>query len=160
MRQDHCYVVRLICMAKPGPLPKHNAVRVNQHSSRQNTVIRVSGKPIKPPPADRSWHKRAKLWYRRLRHDAQAALYEPSDWEIARLIGDLITDELSIPPVDRKGARLRQIFDLLKQLYCTPEARQRARIEIQRVVDNDEAPADRDGKPPSKIEELRRRAQM
>lgn len=146
-------------MARPGPPPKPNSRRINQHSSRQNLVIRVEGE-VKIPPADRNWHKRSKAWYQSLRKGAVSTLYEPEHWEIARIIAEMLSDELNLPAEDRKGVRIKNIFDLLKQIYGTPDALQRAHIEIQRVLEPDEPESAQGGVSlsPERIEELAKRA--
>ncbi|MYA41625.1 MAG: hypothetical protein F4Z31_07730 [Gemmatimonadetes bacterium] len=143
-------------MARAGPLPKPNSTRVNQHSSRQNLVIRAEGE-VKIPPADSTWHKRAKAWYWSLKKGGTCALYEPEDWEAARIIAEFLSDELKLDAADRKGARLKNYFDLIKQLFATPDARQRARIEIQRVIEAPDDPGDDTPNTPTKIEKIRQR---
>ncbi len=145
-------------MARPGPLGRSNATRINQHSSRHNTVINVTGKVTIPTvKKEWNWHQLAADWYKSLKLDGQAALYEPSHWRTARIIAQMLSDELNLHPAQRKGARLKNYFDLLKQIYATPDALQRANIEIQRVLEAPQ-PTDQDPKPPSKIEDIKKRA--
>lgn len=143
-------------MPNRGPLPTRNGVRVDRRSSRQNTVIRVTGK-VTIPAALKDWHPIAKGWYQALKKDGQAVLYEPSDWHVARIIAQLISDEFSVPPEERVGARMGQIFGLLKQIYGTPDARQRAHIEIHRVPETEAEEQPPKPTREEKMEEFRQR---
>lgn len=121
-------------------------------------VINVTGKVTIPTvKKEWDWHPLAANWYRSLKLDGQAALYEPSHWRVAQIIAQMISDELNLHPGMRKGARLKTYFDLLKQIYATPDALQRANIEIQRLLETP-PPSEQGPKPPSKIEDIKRRA--
>lgn len=132
-------------------------------AARQNRVIRIPfgakpDLPVSVPSVKKEWdwHPLALDWYRSLKLDGQAVLYEPSHWRVARYVAQLMSDELSVPPADRTAARLKVIFDLLKQLYGTPDALQRARIEVHRMMESDEPEPEHRGPTPERIEELKK----
>ena len=142
-------------MPKPGPLPAPNQARIAQHADRQNTVITVTRK-VRIPAAIKGWHELARGWYLALKFDGQAQLYQQSHWHIARHIAQLMSDYYHAPREDRTPSERIHILELLKQIYATPEALQRARIEVQFLLEAGEK-SEEPPKKPSRIEQLRRR---
>ncbi|MYA17668.1 MAG: hypothetical protein F4Z28_13365 [Gammaproteobacteria bacterium] len=143
-------------MAKTGPLPATNDARVAQHADRQNTVITVTRK-VRIPAAIKGWHELARGWYLALKFDGQAQLYQQSDWHVARHIAQLMSDYHNASIEDRTASERLHILTLLDKIYATPEARQRARIEVRFLLEENRSPPGDEPKSPSRIEELRRR---
>lgn len=102
-----------------------------------------------PPPTD--WHPIALQWYLALKRDAVAQLYGPADWAVAITAGQVLHDYQAVTPGNRlKAALMTQFRLLLDELFATPAARRKFRIEV-REHREDEATT------PDNIEDLKKR---
>lgn len=143
-------------MARTGPQTALNSARVDQRADRQNTVVTVTRK-VRVPAALKGWHEIARGWYLALKYDGQAQLYEQSDWHIARHIAQLMSEYYEAPREERTAAERNHILNLLDKIHANPDARQRARIEVLHLLNQEQPAAGEATAKPSRIEEIRRR---
>jgi hypothetical protein len=101
-------------------------------------VVAMGQQVVKPPAEDRAWHPYAKQWFRSLKRSGQAQFYQESDWQEARLVCWLITQELSSPTGARAGM-MDVIFSRADALMTTEGARRRLRVELITPKVTDEA---------------------
>lgn len=117
-------------MGARGPLPKRSRERAGHRTrAEQPDVVRAEG-AVTPPPARRGWAPEARSWYRALARSGQARFFEPSDWELARLVAELLSRQLR---VERPSAEmLKGILGAMASLGTTEADRRRMRIEVER----------------------------
>lgn len=75
----------------PGPAPKRDAERTRRAEPASGAARHGELRPVKIPPADPQWHKRAKELYKSLKTSGQADYYQDSDWAYARILCDYLT---------------------------------------------------------------------
>jgi hypothetical protein len=109
------------------------------------------------PPADDKWHAVARAWYESLGRSGQKIFYEASDWATAYLLAESMSRDLKPQVVGiteegepvkavipLKGASLAAYLKGFTTLLVTEGDRRRARVELERAADGDEAPAEDD----------------
>lgn len=90
---------------------------------------------------DGRWHELARDWYRSLADSAQSQFYEPSDWQTARILAELLSRALKSGKVTAALIERWQIG--ATELLTTEGARRRVRMEIERPREGgEEATAD------------------
>lgn len=104
-----------------------------------------------PSGESEEWHPLARDWYRSLAESAQSQFYEPSDWETARVLTELLSRALRAGKVT--AALIERWQSGATELLTTEGARRRARIELDRSVGGDEEEA----ADVSELDEYRRR---
>lgn len=82
---------------------------------------------------DPGWHPLARDWYRSLAESAQAQFYEPSDWQTARVLTELLSRSLRSGRVTAALVERWQVG--ATELLTTEGARRRARLELERQTD-------------------------
>lgn len=119
-------------MGSRGPVPKRSAERAGHRTKAERPdVVRVA-EPAKAPPARRGWAPAAKAWYRALARSGQSRYFEPSDWELARLVADLLSRQLR---AERPSAEMvKACLAAMASLGTTEADRRRMRIEVERPV--------------------------
>lgn len=137
-------------MGDRGPVPKRSDQRVRRNLESRPDKVTASGR-VKGPPASSTWHRAARRWYRSLGASGQAQYFEPSDWEHARLLAELLSDELSRVP---RASMVNTILAAMRGLGTTEADRRRMRIEVERAED----PKGRDDDEVSNLDAYRRRA--
>lgn len=100
--------------------------------------------------AESSWHPLARDWYRSLAESGQSAFYEPSDWQTARVLAELLSRALQRGRVT--AALIERWQAGATDLLTTEGARRRARLELQRA---EEPEAGEDGADVSELDEWR-----
>lgn len=119
----------------PGPVPKRSSQRRRRNTVEGLTVVPVEAAGVVPiPESDESWHPRAREWFESLGASGQVRFFEPSDWAMAKITADLLSDELQ----RESGARATMIAELgsfMDNLLTTEGARRRVRIELERAGD-------------------------
>ena len=121
-------------MGDRGPVPKRSDQRVRRNLESRPDKVKATGGRVKGPPASSSWHVAARRWYRSLGVSGQATYFEPSDWEHARLLAELLSDELSRIP---RASMINAILAAMRGLGTTEADRRRMRIEVERGADPD-----------------------
>lgn len=125
-------------MGARGPAPKREDQRRRRNKPAIPTTRAPSGTktPTKAPPASRDWHPTARAWYLSLAKSGQSVFYEPSDWETARLVAEILTKLLN---GERGFSQFGSTVErLMGNLLTTEGERRRMRIELQKA----EPPAD------------------
>lgn len=122
-----------------GPVPKRSNVRAGHRAvDDQPDQVRMPG-AVKAPPAARWWAPRVRAWYRALVDSGQSRYFEPSDWEYARILADLLTNELRELP---RATMVNAVLAGMDKLGTTEAARRRMRIEVERSDGEDGESAD------------------
>lgn len=114
----------------PGPVPKRSEERTRRNKPENEGGVPLSkGErvPYKVPPVDSSWHPRAKQWYRSLSRSGMREYYELSDYEMARLLCDALTEYYKRPT----AMMLATILQGMTSLGVTEGERRRMRIELE-----------------------------
>jgi hypothetical protein len=133
-----------------GPVPKRDEARRRRNKPEKSTdTVEAQGR-VKAPPANAHWHALAKRFYAGLKTSAQAKFYEPSDWQVAHVTMELLSNELRA--TKPSASMVAVIFQQLNGLGATEGDRRRMRIEIER-----EPPAEEDIPDAADIDEARRR---
>lgn len=128
-------------MGSRGPAPKRDANRAGHRSKseRADKVVITQGGKVTAPAPDPNWHDRAREMYLALAESGQARYFEPSDWALATLLCDLLTDQLNAP---RKSAEMvKHVLSGFQTLGVTEVDRRRARIEVDRKGGEDSSDA-------------------
>jgi hypothetical protein len=114
----------------PGPVPKRSEERTRRNKPENEGGVSLSkGErvPFRIPPADSSWHPRAKQWYKSLSRSGMRDYYELSDYEMARLLCDALTEYYKRPT----AMMLATILQGMTSLGVTEGERRRMRIELE-----------------------------
>lgn len=114
----------------PGPMPKRSEARSRRNKPENEGGVSLSkGERVafRPPPVDRSWHPRAKQWYRSLSRSGMRDYYELSDYETARILCDALTKYYEHPT----AMMLATILQGMTALGVTEGERRRMRIELE-----------------------------
>jgi hypothetical protein len=115
-----------------GPVPKRSTERRRQNKESQVETVKVEGLgPVDVPAADPGWHVIARDWYESLAKSGQSMFYEPSDWQYARYVADVMSRNL------KQGKKFSAMLFTAVQsgmsdLLTTEADRRRVRMEIER----------------------------
>lgn len=114
----------------PGPIPKRSDQRAG-HRTKAELARKVSrSQAVAQPAPDPDWHPYATDFYVALRESGQADYYEPSDWELARFLAQMMTHVLySSRP---SSEMFKAILSGMQDLGVTEAARRRMRVEVDR----------------------------
>lgn len=116
----------------PGPVPKRSDQRRRRNKPAGGEVTKIStDTPVKAPRVSPSWHPLMKDWFRSLKESGQAVFYEPSDWQQARLLAELMSQELKRDKPIRANI-LAEFHAASMMLMTTEGARRKLRLELQR----------------------------
>lgn len=116
----------------PGPPPKREDQRRRRNKNPDGlaTVTAAGGKRPQLPRVSPGWHPLMKDWFRSLKESGQSQFYEASDWQTARLLAEIMSQELnSGEPV--KAAMLGEFNRAAASLMTTEGERRRLRVELQ-----------------------------
>lgn len=122
-----------------GPVPKSDAQRRRRNKPDvpvHTVAAQVEG--FASPEPDAAWHPIARDWFVSLGQSGQSAMYEPSDWAMARLGAEMMSTLCS---GERPSAQmLASLLSLTSSLLATEGDRRRLRLELARgpQVDEDE----------------------
>lgn len=125
----------------PGPVPKRSDQRRRVNKPAGPELIKAPGaKRVARPRVDSNWHPIARDWFKSLGDSGQAQFYEPSDWQNARFVAELMSRALN--QGQRISAQLvTAILSAQTDLLTTEGARRRARIELERGEAPPESPS-------------------
>jgi len=120
-----------------GPVPKRSDQRRRNNKPEGPALVkaRALNAPIPATEPDAGWHPIASDWFESISESGQAQFYEPSDWQFARFVAELISRALNADRLN--GQLITSIMSGMTELLTTEGARRRARIELER-----EAPAE------------------
>lgn len=120
----------------PGPPPKRSDQRRRRNKpdeSQPKLTVVKDDTPRSAPKAPRvspSWHPLMKDWFRSLKQSGQARFYEPSDWQTARLLAEVMSQELNNGE-GVKASMLGEFNRAAASLMTTEGERRRLRVELQ-----------------------------
>lgn len=121
----------------PGPVPKRSNQRHHQGAEYGDRIEmkKAPGRgPGKLPRVSPGWHPLMKDWFRSLKESGQSQFYEASDWQTARLLAEIMSQELnSDEPV--KASMLAEFNRAAASLMTTEGERRRLRVELQAPQD-------------------------
>lgn len=121
----------------PGPPPKRSDQRRRRNKPDESlpklTVVKdeVPRAAVKAPRVSPSWHPLMKDWFRSLKESRQAQFYEPSDWQTARLLAEVMSQELSSEKGAVRATMLAEFNSAAGSLLTTEGERRRLRVEFQ-----------------------------
>lgn len=114
------------------PIPKRNAERRRRNKEGVADVARRAGRVL-VPTAPTHLDPVARRWYLALKRSGQSDYYEPSDWAAALYVAEAMTRNLT------SGKFSAQLFgtvwSAMNDLLTTEQARRRARIEVERAIE-------------------------
>ena len=122
----------------PGPPPKRQDQRRRRNKPDGPTLVSVpagaavsSMKPKRQslPRVSPSWHPLMKDWFRALKESDQSVFYQPSDWQTARLIAEIMSQELNSGE-GVKASMLAEFNRAAASLMTTEGERRRLRVEL------------------------------
>jgi hypothetical protein len=126
--------------ATRGPVPKRSAERRRRNKESEPTKVElVAASPVKPPDVDPDWHAIAADWYLSLRDSGQAQFFEPSDWQAARFVAEVMTRNLNGGKFS--SVLFAAVWAAMNDLLTTEASRRRVRMEIERDPNGVEQPA-------------------
>ena len=112
-----------------GPVAKRDAARAGHNAKDEKSDhAKVRGPVIVPPPHE-DWIPETIAWYESLSISGQSLWYEPSDWQYAQVVGNMLNQLLTAP----NAALFKSVMDGMDALGVTELARRRMRIEIERT---------------------------
>jgi hypothetical protein len=119
-------------MGQHGPPPKRSSQRRRRNKDTKPDKAQRVGK-VKRPAVSRHWHPIAKTWFTSLADSGQSDFFEPSDWQAARYVAEMMSKHLKAP---RPSAQLfTGIWTAMTDLLSTEASRRRVRMEIERLTD-------------------------
>lgn len=132
----------------PGPPPNRDGQRRRANEPAGGPAEQAPGAVhVVPPEPDPQWHPMVLEWFQSLEPSGQSAFYEPSDWALAVLLGEVMSRELGEQamvvgkgeqarieyhkqPVT--GAVLASVLKGMASLMVTEGDRRRMRLELIR----------------------------
>jgi hypothetical protein len=125
-------------MGSRGPAPKRSDERRRANVPEGGITSAPGARSVRVPEADESWHPMARDWFESLASSGQAAFYQPSDWQTARVWAEVLSRQLAS---DKMSAVMVQAWaSSASELLTTEGSRRRGRLELERhqVSDADE----------------------
>lgn len=121
-----------------GPAPKRSTMKAGHHTTDPKPAkVKMKGRVAQPPPRD-TWSRDTKEWYLSLPQSGEAQFFEPSDWQYAMWVAELMEDYRRDP-----SAALAQVIQKgMGDLGVTETARRRGGIEVEREQEEDEDAAE------------------
>lgn len=111
------------------PTPKRSSERRRRNKESQVETVSRPGKVAVPAAAD-EWHPIAREWFEALGESGQSEFFEPSDWQAARYVAEVMSKHLHSP---RPSAQLFSgIWSAMTDLLSTEASRRKVRMEIER----------------------------
>lgn len=118
-------------MGSRGPVPKRSSARLGHSKKEKVDSVPAVTATVEIPKANSRWHPIARDWFNSLADSGQSQYFEPSDWQAARLLGDVMSRNLK--QTSRFSAVLFQaVWSAMNDLLTTEGARRRVRMEIER----------------------------
>lgn len=121
-----------------GPVPKRSTERRRRNASAKVEPVKLVGLgPVPVPDPDPAWHPIALGWYRSLAESGQSMYYEPSDWQAARYVAEVMSRNLK--QAKKISSELfKGVWTAMGDLLTTEADRRRVRMEIERGDDEGE----------------------
>lgn len=102
----------------------------------------AAGQRPEPPEPPEHWNERAKGWLVGLQQSGQSEFYEASDWQLALVAGDLLTQFAATG----RANLIEQFLKITTVLLAAEGDRRRAYLELRRDLEDEvptEKPSDR-----------------
>lgn len=157
-------------MADSGPPPKRGDQRRRRNEPVGGAADQAAGAAeVIPPEPDPQWHPMVIEWFASLEPSGQSAFYEPSDWALAVLLGEIMSRELGDQAIvvgkgeharieyvkqPVTGAVLASVLKGMGSLMVTEGDRRRMRLELLRPQPD---PSDGEGGSVTHIDDAARR---
>lgn len=135
-------------MPDSGPPPKRGDQRRRRNEPTGGEAEQAAGAAeVIPPLPDPEWHPMVIEWFDSLEPSGQSAFYEPSDWALAILLGEVMSRELGEQAIvvgkgeaqriewvkqPVTGAVLATVLKGMGSLMVTEGDRRRMRLELLR----------------------------
>lgn len=123
-----------------GPVPKPSSQRRRRNKPEVSIDTVPAGAPISgdAPEPDPEWHPIALEWFESLGKSGQASFYEASDWAMARLGAEMMSNLCSSGKPSAQ--MLASLLAICSSLLSTEGDRRRLRLELARgpQIDADE----------------------
>lgn len=124
-------------MASPGPIPKRSEERIRRNVDETGPVERVamSGFVAIPELGSAEYvaglHPIAVDLYNSLAESGQSKYYEPSDWQMARVLVHMLSGVLDNSKPSAQ--MIASLSSLMSSLLLTEGERRRVRLEVDRA---------------------------
>jgi len=115
----------------PGPPPKRQDQRRRRNATDPVTTVKLTHSVPVPDLGLDNVHPLARDLYNSLKESGQSMYYEPSDWQRARLMVDMLSN-LLYDPVKRSSMMYTAIQQDLKDLMVCEADRRRLKLEVER----------------------------
>lgn len=126
-------------MGTRGPVPKRSTERRRRNKESEPEVVELAAPTAAVPEADERWHPIALDWYRSLLDSGQATFFEPSDWQAARFVAEIMSKNLRQKKFS--SVLFAAVWAAMNDLLTTEASRRRVRMEIERAKTGNERPA-------------------
>ena len=113
-------------MGDRGPIPKRTDQRRRRNLLEGGIDSASGATSVEVPDADGDWHPIAIRWFVSLGESGQSAFYEPSDWQFACFLAELMTRALDNPR-GINGQLITAVMSGMTELLTTEGSRRRAR---------------------------------
>jgi hypothetical protein len=126
-----------------GPVPKRSTERRRRNKDSEVEVVKIEAPAageasdageahVVAPPADAGLHPIAHDWYESLKTSGQAKFFEPSDWQYARYIANVMSRNLK-QRAKFSAVLFASVTSAMNDLLTTEASRRRVRLEIERA---------------------------
>lgn len=117
-------------MGTRGPAPKRSSERIRRNADYNVETVKVDGVVEQPPLDIDGLHRVAVDWYESLAESGQAMYFEPSDWQLARILAVYISEQMY---ASRPSAQMLQaILQGMNELLVSEKSRRQVAMEIER----------------------------
>lgn len=117
-------------MGQRGPVPRRSTEkRAGHHAKAEEPDKPALPEPVKAPPADPRWGAAARRYYQSLIESGQAKYFEPTDWQQAAIVCELLTDQFKDSTIhERLLKEARALHRLLGKFLLTQDDETRVAI--------------------------------
>lgn len=113
-----------------GPLPKRDADRAGHNAKSEQADKVKKNTATAMPAAPDEWCDLARDWYTSLAESGESTFYEPSDWQYALVVGQMLHSLLIAPKPSSE--MFKAVDAAMDKLGVTESSRRRQRIEVHR----------------------------
>jgi hypothetical protein len=126
-------------MGTRGPVPKRSTARRRRNKESVPEVVKLAAGPAAMPAANPGWHELARDWYASLAESGQATFFEPSDWQAARFVAEVMSKNLRQKKFS--SVLFAAVWGAMNDLLTTEASRRRVRMEVERNNGEPKQPA-------------------
>jgi len=117
-------------MGARGPVPKRSTERRRRNKTSAVETVKVDAPAPAVPAPNPNWHPIAGDWYASLVESGQAIYFEPSDWQAARFVAEVMSKNLKQKRFS--SVLFAAVWAAMNDLLTTEASRRRVRMEIER----------------------------